>query len=115
VNDRKPLDVRFFEFHQANPAVYDELVTRARAWRERHGSRKLAIATIYEVVRWFYAMETDDPNGAPWRLNNDWRSFYSRLIMEQEPDLAGVFETRQLHAAPEPFSGRLFGMDRVAA
>lgn len=110
MSNRKPLDVRFFEFHTANPHVYEELVRRARVWRQRHGHRKLAIATLFEVCRWFHYMETDDPNGAAWMLNNSYRSFYARLIMEQEPDLAGVFETRQLHAAPEPFDGRLFGV-----
>jgi hypothetical protein len=29
-------------------------------------------------------------------LNNNFRSYYSRLIMEREADLAGVFKTRKL-------------------
>lgn len=102
------LEQRFWAFHAANPHVYEEIVKRAHEWRRRHGHRKLAIATIFEVVRWFHAMETTDTE--PYRLNNSYRALYARLVMEREPDLAGVFETRQLHAAEEPFDGRLFGV-----
>lgn len=109
MNERPTLEQRFWAFHADNPHVYAELVKRAREWKSRHGHRKLAIATIFEVVRWFHYMQTADANGE-WKLNNDYRSLYARLIMEREPDLAGVFETRRLHAAEEPYDGRLFGV-----
>ena len=38
-------------------------------------------------------MGTNDP-ASEFKLNNNYRSFYSRLLMEQEPELAGYFETR---------------------
>lgn len=85
------LEHRFLEFHAANPHVYDRLVALARQ-AKRRGREKLGIAMIYEVVRWEHFMRTDDPEG--YRLNNNWRAFYARLIMRREPDLAGIFDTR---------------------
>lgn len=34
--------------------------------------------------------------GEPFKLNNDFRSRYTRLLMQQEPELQGFFETRTL-------------------
>lgn len=32
--------------------------------------------------------------GDEYKLNNDYRAFYARLLMANEPELAGFFETR---------------------
>lgn len=87
------LDERFDEFHTNNPEVYVELVTLARELVER-GHRKLGIGMLWEVIRWqrFLGDVGDDH----YKLNNVYRSRYSRLIMAQELDLAGVFDTREL-------------------
>ena len=37
---------------------------------------------------------TDEHSG--FKLNNNYRSRYARLIMEQEADLEGVFQIREL-------------------
>lgn len=101
----------FWAFHGANPHVYTRLVELARAWRQRRGERKLGIGMLFEVLRWQVAMQT---TGDDFKLNNNYRSYYARLIMDRERDLAGVFETRQLHAA-EPFDGKLFSDQAAAA
>ncbi len=33
--------------------------------------------------------------GEPWRLNDHHLPYYARLIMRDEPDLTGLFETRR--------------------
>ena len=33
-----------------------------------------------------------------WKINNNFAPHYARLIMEQEPDLKGFFEVRELRA-----------------
>jgi hypothetical protein len=82
---------RFEEFHRANPAVYSTLVALARQWASKTGNRKLGMKTLYERTRWEISLDTSDPN---FKLNNNFTAFYSRLIMEQEPDLAGMFDCR---------------------
>lgn len=88
------IDARFEAFHAANPWVYDELVRLARGLVER-GHRRIGIGMLFEVMRWSWYMHTSDPT-SEWKLNNDYRSRYARLIMVTEDDLAGCFETRGL-------------------
>jgi hypothetical protein len=91
------IEERFQAFHQANPWVYDTLVKLARR-RVEVGIRRIGIGMLFEVLRWEWQGATSDPN-AEWRMNNSYRSRYARLIMQQESDLSGVFETRELKAA----------------
>jgi hypothetical protein len=92
---KQPLDERFRTFHEQHPEVYATLVRLTREWKQR-GRKKLGIGMVWERMRWEMAMETQDPSG--YKLNNDYRSRYARLIMQQEPDLQGVFETRELRS-----------------
>lgn len=92
------IEAAFWRFHRENPHVYDELVKLARTWRAKR-SERVGIGMLFEVLRWHLTISTA---GDPFRLNNNYRSYYARLIMSQEPDLDGVFETRTLNA-PEPF------------
>lgn len=82
---------RFEEFHADNPRVYEVLVSLARQWVASTGRHKLGIATLFERARWEMALATTDPD---FKLNNTWRSWYARLIMAQERDLAELFDTR---------------------
>jgi hypothetical protein len=86
---------RFEEFHAAYPEVYAKLCELARMVKAR-GHEQIGIALLYERARWFYTFEI---RGTDYKLSNDFRSRYARLIMEQEPDLAGFFTTRELTAA----------------
>lgn len=83
---------RFMEFHRANPAVYAELVRRAR-WARTRGARKLGMRMLYENLRWDVMVQTVRLPGEP-KLNDWWAPFYSRLIQAQEADLEGFFEIR---------------------
>jgi hypothetical protein len=84
-------ETAFDRFHGDNPRVYEVLVRLAREWVGRFGSHKLGIATLYERARWEISLATND---ADFKLNNNFRAYYARLIMAQEPDLAGLFDLR---------------------
>lgn len=86
------LERAFIEFHEKNPHVYERLVKLARDLRAR-GHRKLGIGMLYEVVRWMHYMETTD---AEFKLNNNHRSRYARMIMSKESDLSDAFDVREL-------------------
>ena len=47
---------------------------------------------IWETLRYNYALRTKD--ASKFKLDNSLRAPYSRLLMANEPRLAGVFETR---------------------
>lgn len=84
---------RFKRFHAANRHVYDALVNLARQFRQRRADSKIGIGMLYEVLRWNYYMTTESEDD--YKLSNDFRACYARLIMSQEPDLKGIFQTKQ--------------------
>lgn len=85
---------RFHAFHTGNPHVYEVLVAKAREWAAA-GNGKLGMSLLFGMVRWVLALETQ---GDPYRINDHYIPFYARLIMQQEPDLRGIFNLRE---APE--------------
>ena len=90
-------------FHDANPDVYLELRRIALAL-VRRGRRRYGIGGIFEVLRWQRAMNTTDTD---FKLNNNYRAFYARFLMNQEPELAGFFEVReQISAGPDVLTHR---------
>lgn len=87
------IDADFQEFHRKNPEVYDQLVKLATSAQER-GAR-FGIKCLWEVMRWHFWIETDTRD---FKLNNSYTSRYARLIMQQEPQLEGFFNTRVLRS-----------------
>jgi hypothetical protein len=101
MNERAgPIEVAFWQFHEANPHVYRRLVVLARTLHGR-GRSKIGIGMLFEVLRWEYMNTVGDLDG--FRLNNNYRALYARLIMHNNSDLTGIFELRRLHGAEEPF------------
>jgi hypothetical protein len=90
--DETELRDSYRRFHRGNPDVYLTLVSLAHRWKERHPGRKCGIGMLYEVARWTIEMRT---TGEPLKLNNNYRAFYAREIMEREFDLEGIFDIRR--------------------
>lgn len=86
-------EARFREFHANNPEVYKELVDLARIAISK-GKKKIGIRMLWEVMRWNRFLVTTDES--QYKLNDHYYSRYARLIMDQEPDLASIFEVREL-------------------
>ena len=87
---------RFDQFHDANPWIFDALVALAED-EVRRGHERTSIDMLVHVVRWEYRRRVVSTSAL--RVNNDYTSRYARLITEQRPDLAHLFETRRLRAA----------------
>jgi hypothetical protein len=92
--DGRSLEARFREFHANNPQVYAELLKLARRARGR-GVERLGIKMLWERLRWELQVETYHPGDDTFRLNNNWHAFYARLLMGENPELRGLFETRE--------------------
>jgi hypothetical protein len=90
------IEEAFEAFHAANPWVYDALVRLARDL-SRRGRHVMGIGMLFEVLRWHWYRTTDDPH-SEFKLNNNYRSRYARLIMRRERDLDGIFNLRELRA-----------------
>lgn len=86
----------FERFHAANPGVYATLVRLARRAKQE-GHTQIGISMLWEIMRW-EVLVGDTKLGEGYKLNNNHRAFFARRIMEQEPDLEGMFATRRQRA-----------------
>ena len=93
--DSPTLQAQFERFHEDNPHVYKVLERLATKWLATHS--KAGVGMLWEVMRWQLGVETSDT--AAYRLNNDYRSRYARLLLANHPEWAGRIETRVLRAA----------------
>jgi len=86
------LEEKFEWFHHNNPHVFDELVYICRMAKAK-GRKKWSIVGAVEVIRWsqLQTYSKDD-----FKINNNFRPLYARLIMEKCPDLEGFFDTRKM-------------------
>jgi hypothetical protein len=76
-------------FHALNPQVYRMACRVLRYMRDR-GLPRFGIGAAWEILRFRYLETTGDV----YKLNNNYRAFYARRILEREPDLAGFLTTR---------------------
>lgn len=86
---------RFESFHALNPWVFAAFVRITDDWISK-GRTRIGIGMLTEVLRWQYGRQT---RGDDFRINNNYRSRYVRLLIAEHPEYAEVFETRELRAA----------------
>lgn len=87
--------IRFEEFDQENPHVYEEIFEIAST-AKTNGVDRLGIATIFEVMRYNVAIRT---KGDRFKLNNNFRAMYVRKLVEEYPQFTNMFETRERPSA----------------
>ena len=89
------LDYEFDEFIQANPHIYKKFRMLAVKLKAK-GIDRWGAKSLWEVLRWDLAMETNAPIDGP-ALNNNHVSRMARKLMADEPeDFAGFFQLRRL-------------------
>jgi hypothetical protein len=87
-------DEKFWNFHEKNPQVFHELAEMALDAHAK-GKKKIGIGMLFEVLRWNRFINTTD---ADFKLNNNYRSRYSRILVQVYPELDGLFETRRIRS-----------------
>lgn len=93
----------FRRYHAENPQVYEAL-RRFALEAKAAGRERMGINAVHERVRWYTSVEAKHDT---FKCDNSWRPFYARLLMHQEPDLAGFFEVRSAEADKDmPGRGR---------
>lgn len=90
---------QFLLFHVSNPEVLGVLEGIALELFDQ-GWSKGSINLIFERVRWLYAIQT---RGDKYKLNNNHRAFYARLIMMVNPKLDCFFSIRRQHSEQDVF------------
>lgn len=90
-----PTPEAFDRFHADNPIVFETLVRLLRDWQRRTGRSEVSISMIFETARWEIALATSDPD---FKINNNYRSYFARLIGIEHPELSGAFQNRRSEA-----------------
>ena len=95
MNRALQLDAEFDRFCHENPHVYQRFRTLAVKIKAK-GHERWGAKSLWEVLRWELALETNAGVQQP-ALNNNFTSRMARKLMEEEPEyFAGFFETRVL-------------------
>ncbi len=97
-NYAKPADsiqAQFEAFHTRHPTVLNRLVDFAYQ-AKRAGRSRIGIGMLFELLRWEWTIAGLPDEAEEWKLNNNYRSRYARLIMDDHPQLDGMFELRML-------------------
>jgi hypothetical protein len=81
----------FDAFHAQHPEVYDLFARFAHELRYA-GRTRYSARTIVERIRWHYAVNPDHDGG--FKINDWFSAHYGRLLVQREPDFAGMFEMR---------------------
>ena len=86
----KDLVNEFKTFHSKNPEVYELFKTFTfRAINAGH--IRLSSEMIINRIRWETSVETTDKD---YKINNDYKPFYSRMFMYEYPKYKNFFATR---------------------
>lgn len=89
---------RFERFHRENPHVYRLFIKFAFELKAA-GNAQGSASMIFERLRWEAKTKLTDQVRA---LNNNYRSRYARLAMDNHPELEGFFKTRRLAGERKP-------------
>lgn len=89
---------RFEQFHAENPHVYRMLRDLCLKARGLNPGCRIGVKALFERLRWQVRFETRGGAAGEWKLNNNYTALYARMLMEREPELAGIFETRERKA-----------------
>jgi hypothetical protein len=90
-SDLAPHIVRaFWKYHEENPHIFvlfRRFALEARAAKKNHFS----VYAITERIRWYLSVETQ---GDEFKINNNYRSCYARLLITSDPIFDGFFSLR---------------------
>ncbi|MET8326269.1 hypothetical protein [Streptomyces sp. NPDC005181] len=95
IHPGQSIQQRFEAFHALNPWVLRHLEALTTDCVAK-GFKRVGIGMLFELLRWRYGEAT---SGDVFRLNNNFRSRYVRLLIERNAQWAPLFETRALRAA----------------
>jgi hypothetical protein len=96
--------IKFEEFHNKHPWVYEKLKLLAFELRNA-GVKHYGIGGLFEILRYQASLTSNDEEG--FKLNNNYRALYARMLAKNEPALRDFFSFRlrnargTQHLAPE--------------
>jgi hypothetical protein len=84
------------QFRRANPSLL-EMIHRFCKEARNAGYAHYGINSIWERIRWEYDMDITRTDR--FKINNNHAPYFARWFMEEYPEFAGFFHTRELTSA----------------
>ena len=75
-------------------SIYLLLQEYARRWRRANPNVPVGIDLLYARIRWDFGINTGS-TADNFKLSNNHKPYYARLIMEKNSDLKGIFVTKK--------------------
>lgn len=94
----------FKQFHAENPEIFTEFLALARKIKNT-GRKKYSAEAILQVLRWHRDIQT---TGEPYKISNNFRSMYARLLVYNYPEFQGFFTMHGLE------DNRVFGEKAIS-
>ena len=88
------INADFNAYHKANPSVYQKLRTLALRLK-RVGASTYGMKALFEILRYNALLQSDKK----FKLSNNSTAYYARMLMKNEPRLAGFFQVRTLRSS----------------
>ena len=85
-------DAKFPDYHKLNPQIFIEL-EKISLHAYQRGITRWSIEAAFNIVRWNRFTTAADYDG--FKINNSYKAFYSRMLMNKHPELRGFFKTRR--------------------
>ena len=89
-NPETKIERQFREFHLKNRHVYAALEGLALN-AHKAGVKRLGIGALVETLRYSAALQT---RGSEYKINNNFRSLYARMLIRNRPELRDLLELR---------------------
>lgn len=89
----------FGEYDEAHPEVYEAFKRFALQWKQSGRSRASA-RDVLARVRWETGVNAAYAERGEFKVNNNYAAVMSRLLMEELPELRGMFVTRDRKSCP---------------
>lgn len=86
-----PLLKRFKIHHDTNPEIWMEF--KRMAFQMISVRNKYSHVSMIEVIRWNRNLVS---SGEPFKVNNDYKALYARLMIYHFPQFEGFFELRRM-------------------
>jgi len=85
---------RFREYHKSNPHVY-RLFKKLAFEMSETGRKQYSAEVIVNVMRWHHDLNS---KGDPFKINNDFKPMYARLLVHRHPELGEFFHFRRVRS-----------------
>jgi hypothetical protein len=93
--EKRTLAERFADHDRERPELYAEFKAICEQLLAK-GVQHYGAKSVFEYIRFHRRLNGRDADG--YKCNNSFVSLYVRKLLQERPDMAGLFETRQLRS-----------------